>query len=959
MTTSGEWIRVHGARAHNLRSLNVDIPRNALTVVTGPSGSGKSSLAFDTLYAEGQRRFLETLHGDARALFQQLQRPDVDAVDGLPPTLCVSQHVVAPRPRSTLATVTEIHDHLRLLWARFGTPLCPDCLIPIRKHTIAEIVRETMKREEGCKIYVLATLVQDQPGDHQAVFQHIRQSGFLRARVDGDLREIHDISKLAARKPHTIELVVDRLVVRGSLEDRLRESLQTAAKHGDGRVGVTDIDSGEWRDALYSTRLACVRCRRSQPDLEPRRLHFNQVEGACPRCTGFGQVWAPDPKLIVPDRNATLAQIIARLKEALPESVELPELGKRELAALQKTFDPDGATWTLHTPLSSWPEAAQQVLLHGRDGLFPGLVPALQPLVDASGDDEDAGESLVGLAGYVVCPECGGARLNREARAVRFADRGLHEATALSVDDALAFFTQVAATYHARPETHRALFVLLEEITKRLGFLQQVGLGYLTLDRPAPTLSGGEAQRARLAAHLGGGLLGVCYLLDEPTMGLHPRDTDRLIAALRDLQHRGNTVVVVEHDEAVIRQADWLIDIGPGAGRDGGRLLASGPVAEVLRHPDSVTGKWLDSSLPSIDGTGPSAALPRRLTTAGLSDASMNASTPHLTIRGARQHNLKNLTVALPLGRWICLTGVSGSGKSTLARDILAYALRRHLGLLAPPPGDHDRIDGLEHIDKLIELDQKPLGRSSRSNAATYLGLFDEIRKVYASVKLSKTRGYKATRFSFNTRGGRCEECQGQGSQRVAVPLLPDLRVTCPHCLGKRFNPATLEVQYKGRSIADVLAMTVAEAVEFFRNVPMLHLGLQALDDVGLGYVQLGQPASTLSGGEAQRVKLAAELSRKSTGRTLYLFDEPTSGLHVADIARLLRVFRRLVEAGNTLLVIEHHLDVIAAADWVIDLGPEAGAAGGHLVAEGPPAAIAACDASLTGRFLRKKAGGS
>ncbi len=938
MAELGKWIRVRGARTHNLHNLNVDLPRDQLTVLTGVSGSGKSSLAFDTLYAEGQRRYLETLRGDARALFQQLQRPDVDLVEGLPPTLCVSQHAAAGRPRSTLATVTELHDHLRLLWARLGTPYCPVCQIPVHKHTIAEIVRATLEKEEGRKIYILAPLVADESGDHKAIFQHIRQSGFLRARVDGVLTEVRDTPKLDAKKPHTVELVVDRLVLRPTVADRLREALEIAVKHGEGRVTIADIDTGDWRDFAYSTRLACVRCRRVLPELEPRLFSFNTLQGACPHCTGLGTIWELDARLIVPDRSWPLSRVVARLREMLPEGMELPDIERRAVGQLRELFGP---AVEAKAPLADWPEEAYHSLLFGTertDPPYPGLIGQLRLLAQPTAEGEETDESaLLALTGYVPCLECGGARLNPEARAVRFAGKGIHEVTALTVEEAAAFFA--ALPTEAEGAAGRVRAVLLPEIVQRLRFLQQVGVGYLTLDRPAPTLSGGEAQRARLATHLGGGLLGVCYVLDEPTLGLHPRDTDHLLQALRQLQQRGNTVVVVEHDEAVMRQADYLIDIGPGAGRHGGRLLASGTVAEVLRNPESLTAAYLRGD---------------RSVSTGCEAVSAKPQAGHVTIYGARHHNLKNIDVAIPLGRWTCLTGVSGSGKSSLARDILCYAARRHLGLLAPTPGAHDRIEGLEQLDKVIEVDQRPLGRSARSTPATYTGVFEEIRKVFAATKTAKVRGYKANRFSFNVRGGRCEECQGQGSLRVAMQLLPDLSVPCPACQGRRFNRATLEVHYRGRSIADVLAMSVEEALAFFANLPALTRGLQPLADVGLGYLALGQPARTLSGGEAQRVKLAAELARTATGRTLYLLDEPTTGLHFADVANLVRIFRQLAAAGNTLVVIEHQLDLIAAADWVIDLGPAGGAAGGHLVAAGTPAEVAACPASATGKYLRE-----
>jgi excinuclease ABC subunit A len=848
MADNTGWIRVRGARVHNLQNLDADLPRDRLTVITGPSGSGKSSLAFDTLYAEGQRRYLETLRADTRALFTQLQRPDVDLVEGLPPTLCVSQQAAVGRRRSTLATLTEIHDHLRLLWARLGTPHCYQCGEAIRRHAIGDIVRETLELEQGRRIYLLAPLVQDTKGEHKEVFGQIRQAGFLRARVNGVLMEIRDNPLLNPRQKHTIEVVVDRLVVRGGIQERLAESLQTAVKHGNGTVIVTDIDDGDWHDHRYSTRYACPRCGTLVGDLEPRSFSFNSPYGACPTCTGLGYV------------------------EDTPEPT-----------------------------------------------------------------DDDAPFSREPPASARICPDCNGTRLNREARCVRFTGKGIHEVTALSVADAKTFFVTIPPSADAFGGAERIRAPIVREIQQRLHFLEEVGLGYLTLDRPAFTLSGGEAQRARLAMHLGGGLLGVCYILDEPTIGLHPRDTGRLLAALRELQQRGNTLIVVEHDETVIRDADYLIDMGPGAGPNGGRVMAHGTVADVIANPTSVTGPFLCSR------ASQNRAIPRP------------AAKQTLTIRGARHHNLKNVDVSIPLGRLVCITGVSGSGKSSLARDTLCYALRRHLGLVAPPPGEHDGIDGLEQIDKVIEVDQTPLGRSSRSNPATYTGIYDEIRKVFAGTRLAKVRGYKVNRFSFNVKGGRCEQCQGQGYLRVALQFLPDLTAPCLVCHGRRFNRATLDITYKGKSIADVLDLPAAQARDFFANVPSLVRPLDALVDVGLGYLTLGQPSSALSGGEAQRVKLATELARTATGRTLFLLDEPTTGLHFSDVANLVRVLQRLVDAGNTLVVIEHHLDVIVAADWVIDLGPEGGAAaGGCLVCAGTPETVAGCSGSITGEYLRK-----
>jgi excinuclease ABC subunit A len=941
MTDNAECIRIRGAREHNLQNLDIDLPRDRLTVITGPSGSGKSSLAFDTLFAEGQRRFLETLRSGARAAIDQLQRPDVDVVEGLPPTLAVEQHPGGARPRSTLATLTEIHDHLRLLWARLGVPHCYQCGTPIRKQSVAEIVRQTLALEDGRKIYVLAPLVRGRKGEHTEAFRQIRQAGFLRARVDGVLTEIRDNPPLDPEQDHTVEMVVDRLVARSGIEPRLAESIEAGVKHGEGLVVVTQIDDGDWHDVLFNTRFACPVCHITYADLEPRTFSFNSPHGACPRCDGLGEVWEFGRDLIVPDLTWSAERALARLR-GKPAS-RLSAADKRALRELAAAFGQES-----NARLHDWPREAFEALLDGPDGSsssFPGLVPELRRRLNEATTEEEKDEVLA-FADYVPCPDCGGTRLNREARSVRFADRTLPEVTALAVDDAAAFFAFLSEADDNVPTGESSASpavpvrkLVVVEVLNRLRFLQEVGLGYLTLDRRAPSLSGGELQRARLATHLGAGLLGVCYILDEPTVGLHPRDTSRLLRALRGLQQRGNTVIVVEHDEEVMRQADYLVDIGPGPGRHGGRLVAHGTFAELLHDPNSVTGRFLA-------GDRVSAGPPQELATA--------RPAMKITIRGARHHNLKGFDVAIPLGRLVCLTGVSGSGKTSLARDILCFAARRYLGLTAPRPGRHDRIDGLDRIDKLIEVDQSGLGRSSRSSAATYTGIFDEVRKVFTVTREAKLRGYTASRFSFNVRGGRCEECRGQGVKHVVLHLLPDLTVPCPVCRGRRFNRATLEVRYRGLSIADVLALSVEAALDFFASFPALVRPLRALVDVGLGYLTLDQPSSHLSGGEAQRVKLAAELARTATGRTLFLLDEPTTGLHFVDVERLLGVLRRLVEPGNTVVVIEHNLDVIAAADWVIDLGPEGGEAGGYLVACGPPVEIARCPESITGQYLRR-----
>jgi len=955
MTSRNEWIRIRGARTHNLHNANLDLPRGELIVVTGPSGSGKSSLAFDTIYAEGRRRYLATLRDAAgRTLLEQMGRPDVDRIEGLPPVLSVAQNVGTPRPRATLGTLTEIQDHLRLLWARLGTPFCPECDLPIRKHTVAEIVREIMALPDGAKIYLLAPLVRGQKGDHAEAFRSILRGGFLRARVDGVLQEIRDVPKIDAKKTHDIDLVVDRLVVRPTLADRLHESLTTALQWGQGRVLISDAEEGDWVDRPFMTRFACPRCERPFPDLEPRLFHFDSPHGACSRCTGLGQVWSLDPTRLLEDPNKTLGQTLARLQDLAPET-EL--LSRAELQSLQQAF---AEVKLDKVPLSAWPAEAITMLLDGNaERAIRGLAPTFHELASQAEEDEDLRERLEPLAGFVVCPDCHGTRLRLDARWVRFEGKSIHEISALTVDDAEPFFASALAA-----STDRVRTSLVGEIASRLGFLGEVGLGYVSLDRPAVTLSGGELQRARIATQLGGGLLGVCCILDEPTAGLHPRDTERLLAALRRLQKNGNTLLVVEHDEAVMRHADWLVDVGPGAGQLGGRILASGSLAEVLASPDSVTAPYLRGDA--------GASLRPRLPVA--------EETPALLLRGVRHRNLKNVDVRLPLGRLITIAGVSGSGKSSLVRDVLAPAVRRKLGMLAMPPGEHDGMecvsvetslltcsDSSENyrqdnnlvatktfcIDKIIEVDQKPLGRSPRSSAATFTGVFDEIRKLFAQTRLAKVRGYKPPRFSFNVKGGRCEECKGQGEIRAAAAFLPEVSIPCPVCRGRRFNDQTLEILYHGESIADVLDMPIGEARQFFVNVPTIARILAALDDVGLGYLGLGQPATQLSGGEAQRVKLATELARTTTGRTLLILDEPTSGLHRRDIAELVRVLDALVQAGNTVVVVEHHLDMLKAADWIIELGPEAGDAGGRIVAVGTADNLANNAASRTGRFLR------
>ncbi|MGA2031518.1 MAG: excinuclease ABC subunit UvrA [Thermoguttaceae bacterium] len=926
---ASECIRIRGARTHNLQNVDLDLPRDRMVVITGPSGSGKSSLAFDTLYAEGQRQYIESLSVYARQFLHQLERPDVDLIEGLQPTISIDQRAGAYNPRSTVATVTEIYDYLRLLYARLGTPSCYRCGAAICQQTPEQILETLLARAEGTRMMILAPLVRGRKGRHKDVLESVRKAGFVRARIDGAVVDLADCPALTAQKAHHIEAVIDRIVVREGVRARLAESIQLAVRQGDGLVLASHEQKAQagpvWHDELFSTQYACPDCKLSYEELEPRTFSFNSPYGACPTCEGLGVRVAFDPDLVVPDRNLSLAGgAIAPWKGAAPAAARKQQ---GQWSPWLKT-----AGLSADAPLAEWKPKLLEQFFRGDARGFPGLLAILEKEY-AGATSEPKRQKLEPFRGEVPCTECGGSRLRPEARSVRVGGRAIHEVTSLVVTAAARFFQALALSESQQPIGQP----ILAEIASRLAFLEKVGLEYLTLDRPTQTLSGGELQRVRLASGLGSGLVGACYVLDEPSIGLHPRDNQRLIGALGDLQARGNTVVVVEHDETIMRRADWLVDLGPGAGRHGGRIVSQGTPKQVAADEQSLTGRYLA-------GTQRIPLPPQRRRT---------AVTRSITIEGVTTNNLKNVTVRFPLSALVCVTGVSGSGKSSLLSETLARALARRLSGSGPKPGAYVSLRGASQIDKVVPVDQAPIGRTPRSNPATYVGVFDEIRKVFAGTRDARQRGYKAGRFSFNVKGGRCEQCQGQGQRKIEMNFLPDLYVPCPVCEGKRFNRQTLEIRYRGRSIAEVLEMRVDEAAEFFENFPAIARLLGSLQEVGLGYLSLGQASTTLSGGEAQRIKLANELARLDTGKTLYILDEPTTGLHFDDIKKLLVVLARLVDLGNTVIVIEHNLDVIKTADWLIDLGPEGGEGGGRVVAAGTPEQVAALEDNYTGRFLR------
>jgi excinuclease ABC subunit A len=929
-------IAIRGAREHNLCDLDLRIPRDQLVVITGLSGSGKSSLAFDTVYAEGQRRYVESLSAYARQFLEQMSKPDVDAIEGLSPAIAIEQRTVSRNPRSTVGTSTEIADYLRLLYARVGQPHCYRCGKPIASQTPQQMTDRVLELRAGTRLEILAPVVRDRKGEYRKELESFRRKGFVRARIDGAVRDLSEEVRLSRQAKHSIDVVVDRLVVKQGLRGRLSESIETALRIADGLVTV-DVGPGteEW---LLSERNACVDCGVSFPEIAPRTFSFNSPHGACPRCDGLGTREEFDPERIVPDPSKSLAQAAI----APWSGRRAPRYYRQLLAALAAHYQID-----LETPWRKLPERARRGILFGagseeidlaieRKGekesfrrLWDGVVGELERRFERGGDF--AREELARLRSPRPCPECHGSRLRIEARSVRVGGHSIADTARLSVAQAASYLDGLELAPAQRTIAER----ILREIRERLRFLSDVGLDYLTLDRPSATLSGGEGQRIRLATQVGASLLGVLYILDEPSVGLHPRDNQRLLESLRRLRDLGNSVLVVEHDEATIRAADFVLDMGPGAGIHGGRLVAQGSPDEIMADEGSLTGAYLAGrrSIP----------VPEKRRAPGRHA---------LVLTGCREHNLKCVTLRLPLGIFAVVTGVSGSGKSTLVNDTLYRALAARLHHAKEPPGRFEHLAGLEHIDKVIDVDQSPIGRTPRSNPATYTGVLDGIRQLFSQVPEARVRGYTKGRFSFNVKGGRCEACRGDGLLRIEMHFLPDLFVTCEVCGGQRYNRDTLEISYKGRTIADVLDMTVEEGLGFMENVASVRRPLQTLYDVGLGYIHLGQPATTLSGGEAQRIKLGRELSRRSTGRTLYLLDEPTTGLHFADVQRLLEVLNRLVDAGNTVVVIEHHPDVIKAADYVIDLGPEGGEKGGEIVATGTPEDIARDPVSHTGRAL-------
>jgi excinuclease ABC subunit A len=936
-------IVIRGAREHNLKDVSLELPRDQLVVITGLSGSGKSSLAFDTIYAEGQRRYVESLSSYARQFLGLMEKPDVDQIEGLSPAISIDQKSSTRNPRSTVGTVTEIYDYLRLLFARVGIPHCPNCGKPVSRQTPQQISDQILSLPQGTKVLILAPIIRDEKGEHRDVFSKVKKGGFIRVRVDGKVVDLSEkLPKLGKTQKHTIEIVVDRLVVGPDLGNRLLDSIETALRWAEGTLLIHEVSKKT--DTFYSEHLACLECGISLPELAPRNFSFNSPHGACPTCTGLGVRLVIDPELLIPNPKLSLAEGAIR---PWARTTYRETWYQRILRAVAEKHG-----FSLDVPVQELSAEAMHIVFYGTAGeevvvhsgsrhsrvreyvtSFEGLIPQLERRYRET-DSDFIRREIERYMRTRICPTCEGKRLKPEVLAVTVADSSIYDVTHISITDAVKFFNGLKLSERDQEIARQ----ILKEVRERLKFLIDVGLGYLTLDRSANTLSGGEAQRIRLATQIGSALMGVLYILDEPSVGLHQKDNGKLIRTLKRLRDLGNTVIVVEHDEETIRSADHLVDVGPGAGDHGGEIVAQGTPEQVIKNPASPTGQYLSGKkkIPMPET--------RRGDNLGQS----------LWIRGARANNLKNLDVRIPLGRFVTVTGLSGSGKSSLINEVLAKALSQHFYRSMDEPAPHDRIEGLEHIDKVIDINQSPIGRTPRSNPATYTGVFTDVRDLFAGLPDAKLRGYGPGRFSFNVKGGRCEVCQGDGLIKIEMHFLPDIYVTCDECKGRRYNREALEITFKGKSIADVLDMTVEEALTFFENIPGIARKLTTLNEVGLGYIRLGQSATTLSGGEAQRVKLATELGRRSTGSTFYILDEPTTGLHFADVSKLIEVLEKLVTMGNTVVVIEHNLDVIKYADWVIDLGPEGGENGGQLVAEGTPEEIARVKESATGEYLKK-----
>ncbi len=935
-----EWIKIRGAKEHNLKNIDVDIPRNKLVVLTGLSGSGKSSLAFDTIYAEGQRRYMESLSSYARMFLGQMEKPDVEKIEGLSPAISIDQKSTNRNPRSTVGTVTEIYDYFRLLYARIGIPHCPNCGRPIARQTVDQMVDQILALPEGTKIQLLAPVVRGRKGEHAKVLERAKRSGYVRVRIDGNLYDLSEEIKLEKNIKHNIEIVVDRLVVKDGITARLTDSVENTLALAEGLL-IVDVIGGE--PMTFSQSFSCPDCGISVSEIEPRSFSFNNPFGACPDCFGLGYKMEFDVDLMIPDKELSINQG-AIVVTGWQSCTDKGSFTNAILQALCKSYN-----FSLDTPFEEYPESVKNIILHGTDGktvdvyyegqrgkgvypvAFEGLIKNVERRYRETGS-ETMKQEYESFMQFTPCKLCGGMRLKREALAVTVADKNIYEITSLSITGLQEFLNNLSLTKNEELIGGQ----ILKEIRARVSFLVNVGLGYLSLSRATGTLSGGEAQRIRLATQIGSGLVGVCYILDEPSIGLHQRDNDRLLAALKNLRDLGNTLIVVEHDEDTMREADYIVDIGPGAGSHGGEVVACGTAEEIMKIPESITGQYLSGALKI-----PVPAVRKK-------------PTGWITVQGAQENNLKNIDVDFPLGVMTVVTGVSGSGKSSLVNEILYKHLAKKLNRARTIPGKHKGIKGVEQLDKVIAIDQSPIGRTPRSNPATYTGVFDQIRDLFAATADAKAKGYSKGRFSFNVKGGRCEACSGDGIIKIEMHFLPDVYVPCEVCGGKRYNRETLDVKYKGKSIYDVLDMTVEEALPFFENVPSIRRKIETLNDVGLSYVKLGQPSTELSGGEAQRIKLATELSRRSTGKTIYILDEPTTGLHFADVQKLVEILQKLTEGGNTVVVIEHNLDVIKTADYIIDIGPEGGDGGGTVIAKGTPEEVAANPASYTGKYIKK-----